>query len=512
MINKKSGLVWLYEKSKFYESLSRFIIVFVISLTLMVITVSNLAADEKESQEIITNETIIELVKSGLSDNAIISLIKRSKKKFDMSPQSLIKLKQAGVSNAVIEEMLGEDKESFKTKETLPTTYGFYVIDENQIYELKPTSVTTKVGLQLLIGDKGMAVDGLYGKPSIKLKNQQLSFIVYQQNIIIDTIHLSPLVYIKSMQAYEFNILNTNPNFFRNVYKQSYYDVIPIDLWRPENDLQLRIEPISDKPDMYRLIPSSPLKNGMYAIYIGNALHKRDMIFTAFPNRYTEAFYFRIEDTTGKEIFEKVIKAIGDPEKIKNIKNISYKFDFTQITPEGEMKMEGEIVTEFPDKIKYSILTPGNQFSMIVNGKKGWLKSQGKKIKRMPKEQRESFIRGIKRDPFYIIQNFDQYEIQLKREKNIDSTKDITLLITGPTKLQILIDPKTNLPIAAKYQEMIQAGSAEVEEVFSFYKKVDGINIPFNIVGKSNDKKNLEINIKEMKFNIEIEKDFFKGK
>lgn len=259
------------------------------------LVVNTTSADEK----MLTNETIITLAKSGLSDETIIALIKKSQTEFDLSPESLIKLRQAGVSNNIIEAMLGIASSEHvksnddKTSQILPTAYGIYAVDGHRIYELRSTRVESKMGL--VVGgrsNRGMAVDGVSGEPTIMLKSQMPSFIVYRRNVNVDYIYISKLTYIDSMRAYEFNILNTNPQFFRNVYGRDYNDRISIRLWRPEGNIQYRVEPISDRPEMYRLIPESALLPGKYVLYFDKTLHQSDIIFTTSPNRRAEAYYF----------------------------------------------------------------------------------------------------------------------------------------------------------------------------------------------------------------------------
>lgn len=55
-----------------------------------------------QTKENLTNQSVVEMVKSELSDEIIISLIKTSKNTFDTSPSELLQLKKSGVSDAVI--------------------------------------------------------------------------------------------------------------------------------------------------------------------------------------------------------------------------------------------------------------------------------------------------------------------------------------------------------------------------------------------------------------------------
>jgi hypothetical protein len=72
-------------------------------LTFLIITPIQLSA---QTTETLTNESIIQLTKSGLSEDAIIAKIKGSKINFDTSTKAITDLKTSGVSDSVIVQML----------------------------------------------------------------------------------------------------------------------------------------------------------------------------------------------------------------------------------------------------------------------------------------------------------------------------------------------------------------------------------------------------------------------
>src|SRR5579863_2048437 len=51
------------------------------------------------------NSDIVTLVKGGLSDDAIIAVIRKSRSEFDLSPTALVALHQEGVSSRIVEAM-----------------------------------------------------------------------------------------------------------------------------------------------------------------------------------------------------------------------------------------------------------------------------------------------------------------------------------------------------------------------------------------------------------------------
>jgi hypothetical protein len=61
--------------------------------------------DANQPSEVLTNADVIRLAEAKLAESAIVAKIRNSTCKFDISVDGLIKLKQAGVSDAVIQAM-----------------------------------------------------------------------------------------------------------------------------------------------------------------------------------------------------------------------------------------------------------------------------------------------------------------------------------------------------------------------------------------------------------------------
>src|SRR5215469_7792699 len=65
-----------------------------------------LAMSVVHAQEVMTNDSVITMVKAGLPDSVIIAKIRASERKFDTSTDGLVKLKTAKVPDSVIEAMI----------------------------------------------------------------------------------------------------------------------------------------------------------------------------------------------------------------------------------------------------------------------------------------------------------------------------------------------------------------------------------------------------------------------
>ena len=77
-----------------------------LTLVLAVAALTLVTATSLTAQEVLTNESLISLKKAGFSDAIIISKIRSSQTKFDVSTKGLIGLKTAGMSEQVIEAVV----------------------------------------------------------------------------------------------------------------------------------------------------------------------------------------------------------------------------------------------------------------------------------------------------------------------------------------------------------------------------------------------------------------------
>src|SRR5260370_28772029 len=77
-------------------------------LTLILVAAVSLSLPGATSlaQEVLTNDSVIQMVKAGLPEAVVIAKIKSTSSKFDLKTDSLVGLKKAGVSDKVLEAMV----------------------------------------------------------------------------------------------------------------------------------------------------------------------------------------------------------------------------------------------------------------------------------------------------------------------------------------------------------------------------------------------------------------------
>lgn len=72
------------------------------------------------AQEVLTNDSVIQMIKAGLPEAVVIAKIRSTATKFDLKTDSLVSLKKAGVSDKVLEAMVAAGSGSAPTTGAMP--------------------------------------------------------------------------------------------------------------------------------------------------------------------------------------------------------------------------------------------------------------------------------------------------------------------------------------------------------------------------------------------------------
>ncbi|OQX94752.1 hypothetical protein B6I21_09010 [candidate division KSB1 bacterium 4572_119] len=249
------------------------------------------------------------------------------------------------------------------------------------------------------------------------------------------------------------------------------------------------------------------------------------LFYYDYPSDFNDKFIKQVENVTkadvkrvaataeslekGKLVFKKAIAAMGDFDKIKQLKNFISKLSLTQVMGPNEFSMEGELTSQYPDKTFMKLNTPGGEVTMTINGNKGVMKSP-MGAGPLPEPQRKAMMDNAKRDPLYIAKYLDDYQIQYIGKAKFADKEGIDLLFTGKDNtFHMYFDIETMLPMGTSYQETLPTGPATVEEITDDFREVDGIKVAFHSVGIANGNKQSEATVKEIKFNVSLDEKIF---
>ena len=241
--------------------------------------------------EVMTNDEVISLTKAGLSPAIILGKIRSGKSNFDTSTDSLIKLKQAGVSDDILAAMI-EAKSGRSTSNTAAATmtgggdpndptskhsYGIYLY-EVRGEQRKMTQLAPNVSAQNRTG--GTFTSGLtYGISKVKVKSN-----LPGRNAALQIKDVQPVFYfyldVSSGGLNTASGIPSTPNEFAMIRFNQRSDNREVTIGKAnafgakgglsdEYVVQFNAEDMGN--GVFRVTPSAALRTGEYAFYLLNS-------------------------------------------------------------------------------------------------------------------------------------------------------------------------------------------------------------------------------------------------
>jgi zinc protease len=213
--------------------------------------------------------------------------------------------------------------------------------------------------------------------------------------------------------------------------------------------------------------------------------------------------------TKGKEILDQVTSASGGKEVFKSITKSVVKTQTSVSTPQGEFQLSSTGFHIFPDKIRQEISMPFGTMVTVFDGEKGWMTSpQG--TQDLPESQLKEVKSELFRSHFHLFLA-DDLKAQFMGEESLEDKKVDVILISDPAgnQLKVYVDQVTRLPVKESYEGTTMMGPGTVEEIFSDYREVSGMKIPFSITSFANGQKVADTKILEINFNTQIDPELF---
>lgn len=214
----------------------------------------------------------------------------------------------------------------------------------------------------------------------------------------------------------------------------------------------------------------------------------------------------------GRELLGQAVEAAGGLAAFKAIKNVVVKTDNTITTPQGEMPFSSTVTFVLPDRFCQVLSLPFGEVVQVMVGDLAWVAGpQG--TQDLPESQKKEMKAGLFRDIISLFRNSDSdaLQVQYLGEEKVEGTKANVVLLSdveGNTT-KMFLDAKTYLPIKQAYRGTTMTGPAELEELFSDYREVAGIKIPFRTLINANGQKYVESTVTEFKINTEVDPKLF---
>jgi hypothetical protein len=214
------------------------------------------------AQEVLTNDSVVQMVKAGLPEAVVIAKIKSTATKFDLKTDSLVNLKKAGVSDKVLEAMVGAGSPTTSAMPAppAPAVAAGALKNQDVIYQLVGDKYVEMFATSANL-ETNMAF--FQSKSEVVLEGRKAQYRTAEKQPVFLSTYSStdaPLVRLKPGDAHNDRNLKIGSGAFMPFGGTQKMGV------RNEDKIAISIE--RDPRGFYRVTPSAPLPPGEYGFIL----------------------------------------------------------------------------------------------------------------------------------------------------------------------------------------------------------------------------------------------------
>jgi zinc protease len=217
------------------------------------------------------------------------------------------------------------------------------------------------------------------------------------------------------------------------------------------------------------------------------------------------------ERAKAEALLDKVIAAKGGLEKLRALKTIVVKQTLTTQTPQGDATAETSNYIQYPDRFRIVTETPNGTMVQASDGKQVWM-TDARGLHDAPEPLVREFRAALRRDPIALLLAAKEGKLTARllpetTDKDGQGSVPLELSATDLNPIVLEVD-RTTLLIRKQSYRADAPGRPLVEESFSDYRPVDGIQIAFRASRKSGPLA-VERRVTEVKINTAVEPALF---
>ncbi|HEY2844258.1 MAG TPA: pitrilysin family protein [Bryobacteraceae bacterium] len=199
----------------------------------------------------------------------------------------------------------------------------------------------------------------------------------------------------------------------------------------------------------------------------------------------------------GRQLLARAQQAMGGADKLATVKDATHTLEMQLEPAAGGFKVKQVSMYLAPGQLRQEQELPFGKITAYSDGKTGWLATpQG--VQAMPAEVLKQAQGEIFREPAALLLS----DRDASRTVNAVGDNTVEIATAGGLSVRIEFDPASGLPARELYIEPgANGGPAETTDIFSDWREVAGIKMPFKTIQQENGVKMLEITVSEYKFN-----------
>ncbi|MBV9087386.1 MAG: insulinase family protein, partial [Acidobacteriaceae bacterium] len=213
----------------------------------------------------------------------------------------------------------------------------------------------------------------------------------------------------------------------------------------------------------------------------------------------------------GKALAAKVVQALGGEAKLQPIKAVRQRVTANRKGPQGEIPLQIDELTVYPDQQWMKMETPMGEMSMVVSPKASFM-SMGGQVRDMPSSQRQESLQDEKRDLIYVAQhvNDPKFQFAVSGKEKIGSVEAAILNVNADgSPVKWYVDPQSGRILRVVAERSGEQGPMAQSIDLSDWRDVDGIKLPFKRTININGEPSGSAEVKQVQLNPPVDPKLF---
>jgi hypothetical protein len=208
-----------------------------------------------------------------------------------------------------------------------------------------------------------------------------------------------------------------------------------------------------------------------------------------------------VRDNAAKAMLDKAIAAKGGLGKLQGIKTVRSEGTMIVTDLAGPVPFKVVANIEYPERFRIDADMPGGRVAQVYSAGRYWIIDPDGKANELPEEGRPAIKASIQRDLIGLLVKAGAGKLVV-REVDSDEPVLAGVEISGPDMqpVTLFINRNNGLIDRSRYD----SAEGRVDERYSDYRSVDGIQIPFHTVVRRVGMTSIERDIKTIKFNVPL--------
>jgi hypothetical protein len=210
----------------------------------------------------------------------------------------------------------------------------------------------------------------------------------------------------------------------------------------------------------------------------------------------------------GMELIKQAASAMGGPEKLAAVKDVTVRGKVLLNGPMGEVTGDSVALVLYPNKIKSTITLPMGDMVQGYDGKTAWVQMAGQS-QELPAAMNEEMERSIVTSGAIGLVRLaldGQAEVEATGEADVNGKKaDTVRWKRGTQELQLFLNAQTHLLSKLAFRGTTPQGQMDIEILASDHRDAGGVKMPFKVVGLQGGQQYLQLTVTDVQINTGID-------